>query len=604
MRSHAAVFSSVALACALAFLAAPLLAQEEPAEGAPAEGAASPSIISVPPEYRSARATMRTFLQAFDPQYQRPGTDPLAAAAACLDLSEIPEDVRGVRGPELALDLKDILDRTVLIDFATISDEAEGLAYHLQAHPPKLGKPGVVMIAPDKNGIWLFESATVAAIPGMLRDVASREKVEGVITEGPRTVSRWLRDAVPAPLREVGFLLEHWQWLALLILILVGMIADRMVTASVQASVSRHLARWLKDVKVDELRTALRPIGLLVASFLWWLGLTWLGLPTETLAVLLGAVRFIAATAIVWAAYRVVDIVSRVLEARAAETQSKLDDLLVPLVRKSLKVFIVTFGLIFIADALKLPITSLLTGIGIGGLAVALAAQDTVKNVFGSFMVILDQPFHVGDWIVVGGTEGVVAEVGFRSTRIRTFYNSIVTVPNANLISASVDNYGAREFRRWSTRLGVAYDTPPERLEAFCEGIRELIRRHPYTRKDFFEVQLNEFGASSLEIMLYMFFTTPDWSTELRERHRLGVDILRLAKALGVEFAFPTQTLHLHRGTATEAVPAVDGYDGRVEDVLDDARRQARQLVDDALGGEIPPPVGVKTRGRDEEEGY
>jgi len=596
VRFHAVVLSSVALAGALALAVPPLAGQEEPAEAA----ADTPAREPVPPEHRSARATMRTFLQAFDPQYQRPGTDPLDVASACLDLSELPGDVRAVSGPELAIDLKEILDRTALIDFATISDDASALPYRLQVHPPSPGNPGVVVIAPDENGAWLFTQETVAAIPSMVREVANRRKIEGVVTEGPTTVSRWLRGFIPPSLQKVGFLLEHWQWLGLLLLILVGMILDRLVTALVQTSVSRHLARWLKN-RTDELRAAFRPVGLLVASLFWWLGLAWLGLPTDALAILLVAVRFLVASAIVWAAYRVVDVVSAGLETRAAETQSKLDDLLVPLVRKSLKVFIVTFGLIFVADALDLPITSLLTGVGIGGLAVALAAQDTVKNVFGSFTVILDQPFHVGDWVVVEGIEGTVEEVGFRSTRIRTFYNSVVTVPNANLIHASVDNYGQREFRRWSTRLGVAYDTPPERVEAFCEGIRELILRHPYTRKDFYEVRFNEFGASSLEILLYMFFVTPDWSTELRERHRLAIDILRLARTLGVEFAFPTQTVHLHRGTTTQPVPAAEGYGGRVDDILSDARRQARKLVDDALGGEIPPPVGAKTRGREEE---
>ena len=280
---------------------------------------------------------------------------------------------------------------------------------------------------------------------------------------------------------------------------------------------------------------------------MWWPGVTWLALPVNVLNVLVLAARFVAIASIVWAAYRVVDVISRVLEARAQRTQSKFDDLLVPLVRKSLKVFIIVFGVIFIADNLDLPIASLLTGVGIGGLALALAAQDLVKNFFGSFMVIFDKPFNVGDWVTIGDVEGTVAEVGFRSTRVRTFYNSLVTVPNANLINAAIDNYGARQYRRWSTRLGITYDTPPDKIEAFCEGLRELIRRHPETRKDYFEVHFNAFGAAALEIMVYMFFVTPDWSAELAARHRLGIDILRLAHELGVEFAFPTQTLYLHR---------------------------------------------------------
>ena len=104
---------------------------------------------------------------------------------------------------------------------------------------------------------------------------------------------------------------------------------------------------------------------------------------------------------------------------------------------------------------------------------------------------------------------------------------------------------GERRFRRLSTKFAIAYDTPPETVDAFCEGVRELVLRHPYTRKDYFHVYFNEFGAACLEIMLYVFFETPDWATERRERHRLAVDILRLAHELGVAFAFPTQTVYL-----------------------------------------------------------
>ena len=224
-------------------------------------------------------------------------------------------------------------------------------------------------------------------------------------------------------------------------------------------------------------------------------------------------------------------------------------------------------------------------------LALALAAQDTVSNFFGSLMVILDRPFQVGDWIKTGDVEGTVEEVGFRSTRIRTFYNSLITLPNANLIKASVDNLGDRTYRRWSTRLGIAYDTPPEKIDAFCEGIRELVRKHPYTRKDYYHVYFNEFGSDSLQILVYVFFFTPDWATELRERHRLGVDIVRLAAELEIEFAFPTQTLYLRREEWAHPPSAGERYPAVTTDLQQQARTIADHLVDDTVGDEIPPPV-------------
>jgi small-conductance mechanosensitive channel len=121
----------------------------------------------------------------------------------------------------------------------------------------------------------------------------------------------------------------------------------------------------------------------------------------------------------------------------------------------------------------------LLAGLGIGGIAFALAAKDTVENLFGSVTVLVDRPFQVGDWVVIGDQEGTVEEIGFRSMRLRTFYNSRITIPNSLLVKSAVDNLGARRYRRVKCMIGVQYDTPPDRIEAFCEGIRELIRRHP-----------------------------------------------------------------------------------------------------------------------------
>jgi len=429
------------------------------------------------------------------------------------------------------------------------------------------------------------------ALPIWAQEASPPAETADAASEAAGQAPSWLRSHIPDPLKEVGFLLKHWQWLALLVLALLGVIVDRVVAHVLQLAIERQLAKRIKHVDHQELQRAMRPVGLLAATLVWWPGVHALALPERVLEVLVMAINVVAACALVWAVYRMVDVISTVLEARAAKTANKFDDLLVPLVRKSLKVFIGAFGLVFIADNLKLPISSLLAGVGIGGLAVALAAQDAVKNFFGSLTVIIDRPFQVGDWVVIGSVEGTVTEVGFRSTRIRTFYDSLITLPNSNLISASVDNLGARHYRRWSTKLGVACNTPPDVIEAFCEGIRELIRRHPYTRKDYFHVYFNEFAADWWSVMLYVFFQTPDWGTELRERHRLGLDILRLAGELGVELAYHTQTLYLHRPEAPAEPLPTAGYGTRVEGVHGDARELARKLVDGALEGKIPPPV-------------
>jgi MscS family membrane protein len=322
-----------------------------------------------------------------------------------------------------------------------------------------------------------------------------------------------------------------------------------------------------------------------------------LSLSVEAQGVLWPALKFVGTAVAVWAFYNLIDLVMGYFEARAARTSSRMDDVLVPLVRKTLKVLMVAVGTVFIVRALGYEIRPLLAGLGLGGLAFALAAKDTLANFFGSVTVVLDRPFQVGDWVKVGDVEGTVESVGLRSSRIRTFYNSQVSVPNADLITTTVDNLGRRRYRRISCKLSVTYSTTPEQLEAFCEGIRELIRLHPYTRKDYYLVWVNEFAASAINILLYCFHETPDWVTEMRERHRLFLDIMRLANRLGVEFAFPTQTIHLAKADQEEH-PAPSGPRPRTpaevtpDDALASGRSQAKEIARQSLGdsASVPPP--------------
>ncbi len=365
---------------------------------------------------------------------------------------------------------------------------------------------------------------------------------------------QWLREAFPQSMRgddHMVFGVEHWQWASLFVLVLVGVSIDLLVRFLMKLFIYRVIARQKAQAKREVIVTAVRPIGLFASAVFWvmllranLLDFNEAELPVQ---VLIGAAQVFAVLTGVWATWRITDLIAEVLMSRAAKTETTFDDVLYPLLRKTVKIFIIIFGAIYGASALNIEVGPLLAGLGIGGLAFGLAARDTIENFFGSIAVVVDRPFSVGDWVVVGDTEGIVEEIGFRSTRVRTFYNSLVTVPNANLVRAVVDNYGQRKYRRWKTHVGIQYDTPPEMIVAFTEGIRELVRTHPYTRKDYFQVYLNEFADSSLNILLYIFHEVPDWSTELRERERLFLDIIRLADRLGVRFAFPTQTIHLFK---------------------------------------------------------
>jgi len=140
---------------------------------------------------------------------------------------------------------------------------------------------------------------------------------------------------------------------------------------------------------------------------------------------------------------------------------------------------------------------------------------------------------------------GTVEEVGFRSTRVRTFANSLVYVPNGQLANMTIDNFGLRYYRRFYTKLAITYDTPPALIDKFTKGLRAIVAHHPHTRKDFYEVQLNDFGEHALQIMFYVFLDVGAWSEELKARHEIMLAILALAERLGVRFAFPTSTIRV-----------------------------------------------------------
>ncbi len=560
------------------------------AVGLPA-AAQEPAPAAAGPDRSSPRETFRSFLQAMI-DAKEGDSRRIEDAAACFDLSGVTAGSRPTAGKQLASDLKNYLDRVELIDLERIPEQVDGSrwVYLRDRH-------GEVSLARDDAGLWLFSRETIAAMPDLLASVRGKEIVEGIQGGGgaPSSVAGLIRERMSPQLLKRIFLLENWQWLALMALALLGVIVDWTVRFIVGTWLKRLLAASDR-LREDKFQSDfLRPIGILAMGLLWMALLRVLDLPVRAFDALNFAVQLVVACGAVWGAYRLVDLVAAHFLALAQETETKVDDILVPMLRRAIKIVVISFGILFIAGNLDIDITSLLAGLGIGGLAFALAAKDTVENLFGSVTVLIDRPFQIGDWVKIGSTEGTVEEIGFRSTRIRTFYNSRITVPNSTLVNAAVDNLGERRYRRISCKIGVQYDTPPAKIDAFCEGIREIVRRHPYTRKDYYNVYFNEFADSSLNILLYVFHECPDWTTELRERHRLFVDIVKLAQALGVEFAFPTQTLHLASvpngmAGADPAAVAVPPADGQTDEAIRLGRAEADAILA-ALGAEPQAPV-------------
>ena len=339
--------------------------------------------------------------------------------------------------------------------------------------------------------------------------------------------------------------IEVVQFLGLALLIAIAVLTYAIISQALKLYVRARFHEDDHEFWHEERGRLGRALWALAVAITFLLGFPVLNFPAAVESIVNQIASLLGAGALVMLGFRGVDIFTDVLKRRAELTESRLDDQLVPLTNSALKIATLVIGMLFILGNLGINITSLVAGLGLGGLAVALAAQDTFRNLLGGVTIFADRPFQVGDWVVVGNIEGTVEYVGFRSARVRTFYNSVVTVPNARMVDTYVDNMGLRQWRRYKATLGVAYHTTPDQMQAFTEGIRALIRANPSMRKDYYIVEFLDFGATSLEILVYCFITAPDWNAELRTRHVVNLDIMRLAEELGVEFAFPTQTLHV-----------------------------------------------------------
>jgi len=534
-----------------------------------------PETLSIP------STTLSTFVESMQLVTSGDGQF-IDEALTTLDLSNIAKVIRKDKGTELAYSLYSILQHDQLQDAGFIQTSQKAL---LKRYPQ-----GVVEIVKLEDGRWLFSQKTLAAVPTILEaKLSDTSATDSVQVYSTLPINITLKAMMPDVLKG-GFILEYWQWIGIFIVIVLGSIADKLVAWILAKNVSRWQRKHVEYEGLDS--QILRPLGLMMMALIWWFGLAALGLPDDALVVLSVAVKLLVSLAAVWSAFRLVDIFYVLLNEKAKKSENKFDDLLVPMISKSIKVFVVVIGVIFTADNLNIDVTSLLAGLGLGGLAFALAAKDLLGNFFGSLTVLLDRPFHIGDWVIIGDVEGSVEEVGFRSTRIRTFYNSLITLPNSNLTTTTIDNMGARRYRRMKTMLGLTYDTPPEKIDAFCEGARELVRLHPYMRKDYFHVYFNQYNSASLDILVYVFWETPDWNTELRERHRFLLDILRLAKQVGVEFAYPTQTLYLKQDQPVEATIGEFQTAMTQDDSHAFGKQQAESIVAGTLGkGVKPGPV-------------
>ena len=339
---------------------------------------------------------------------------------------------------------------------------------------------------------------------------------------------------------------EIWRILVLFLAIFIAFVAGRIARYFLSRAAD-HLDKRYPPVLAVAFRAAGRSIGPLLFVAGLEIGLLFLTLPEAVTGIADTLVSILFVLALAYVGYCLVDVVDYWLTTLAAKTESKLDDMLSPVVRKSLRVTIVILAFVQAATILSdKPITSLLAGLGVGGLALALAAQDTLRNLFGSLMLFVDKPFEMGDRIVVGGYDGPVEEVGLRSTRIRNLDGHLVTIPNGELAHEKIQNISKRPFLKRVANISVTYDTPPEKVERAVEIIQTILADHEGMSSDRPpRVVFNEFQDAALNILVIYWYSPPNYWDYMAFNQRVNLEILRRFNEEGIEFAFPTQTLFM-----------------------------------------------------------
>lgn len=291
------------------------------------------------------------------------------------------------------------------------------------------------------------------------------------------------------------------------------------------------------------------------------LGVCWieLGEPGELAqTIVFSALEVLLTISIALFAYYLVEVPSSWLYSQTEKTESKFDDMLVPIVRKSLRVTVVLFALVSIAQSLSdKPVSALLAGLGLGGLAFALAAQDTIKNLFGSLVIFTDKPFGLGDRINYDGHDGVIEEVGLRSTRLRRLDGHQVTIPNGELANKSIHNIAKRPFIRRIFTLGVTYDTTPEKVNRAKEILEDILKDHEGMDPKgemLPRVYFSDFSSSSLDFKCMYWYHPAAYWDYMKFSEWVNLEILRRFNEEGIEFAFPTQTIHLAKEESAETL--------------------------------------------------
>jgi len=335
-----------------------------------------------------------------------------------------------------------------------------------------------------------------------------------------------------------------WQYVASLIYVFLAFYLSKFLDYFIRERVAHWAARTatkLDDLLVNLVRGPVKVVSFVILLHVGMKVYSW---PAEMTVFLSNGLKIIVACSITYVLLKAIDTLMGVWHERSATPDhEQFSKQLLPLLGKTFKVFVVIVAVLVTSQNLGFNVTGLIASLSIGGLAVGLAAQDTLANLFGAVAVLMDKPFKVGDRIQLDNVDGTVEQIGFRSTRVRSLDGHLVTIPNKTMGAATITNISARPNIKTVMNIGVTYDTPAERVQRAIAILEEVLRPHPKTADLI--ISFNKFESASLNILVVHWWNSTDFKAYLQEFQLLNLEIKRRFDAEKISFAFPTQTIYL-----------------------------------------------------------
>ncbi len=513
-----------------------------------------------PVDTSSPRDTLRSFLHHFDASVAawRAGDEQArrrsaSMAGASLDFSDDPPRGKYIRSFERMAMLKEVLDHTELPPYEQIPGkeqvEAESIVHWTIPHT----LIDIVKIETGLNaGEFLISKETVASLPQyyeLVKDMPYRPTADvGLYEElrvspGSLIPKRWI-DGLPAWTKMFVFGYPVWQWTTLLLMFALAVV------------LVRWLFRWGRawDDRVEKREGRFRfglPVALIGTILTAWLfrrgamDAIWLFGNAYHI------VSFAAWTVMFACGVTFVIVVTDHLGAGFAQQREGrkgiIDPALTRILFRLLGIVVASFIVIYAAEFFGVSIAPLIAGLGVGGLAIALAIRPTLENILGGLTMFADRPVRVGDFCRYGSEVGTVHEIGLRSTRIRSLERTLVTIPNAEFSQMKLENFGARDTRLLRTTLQLRYETTMDQLRYVLAELRKLLLAHPMVTEAPARVRFVDFGDYSLNVEIFAYLRCQDQNTNLAIREDILFRVAGIVKESGTEFAFPTQTVHVGR---------------------------------------------------------